>query len=326
MIFNSATWQDTNAVSQANVYSENFDRYYDYSGVPQDDLLNQFRTENWNCLDERQKVSVIQELENRNAEQQGRPPAQVIALERKDTYGSYRSGEDNIPEKIRGRASDVGYTKDGGTIRINVNDFSSYDTLDTYIHEANHAYQGYCITCGESFYDEDVRVLMQAECARDERGNLYNYETKAGLYDVQCSEMDSNNVAATYLLEQRERFGNDPAYHDYMEERQEHFQAVNAFLATHRDQRFTMQMNQTYNAYVHGDITEEEYIQVNQFICNRQHFDAAECQSFQTQAQIVAFNQGYEVDVYSTESDGYETSEAEQVAEPARSNDNDYSM
>ena len=91
---------------------------------------------------------------------------------------------------------------------------------------------------------------MLAESARDERGNLYNYERNGGLYDVQCSEMDSNNVAAEYLLAQRERFENDPAYHEYMNERQEHFQEVNAFLVTHRDQRFTMQMNQTYDAYV----------------------------------------------------------------------------
>lgn len=326
MIFDSAAWQDVNAKSRSNIYSENFDRYYDYRNVSQDDLLNQFRTENWSRLDEYQKVSVLQELEDRNAEQQGRAPAQIIALEDKNLYGSYKSGEDNIPTKIRGRSSNMGYTKDGGTIRINVNDFSSYDTLDTYIHEANHAYQGYCITSGENIYDEDVRILMKAECARDERGNLYNYETNGRLYDVQCSEMDSNNVAANYLLEQRERFGDDSLYRDYMEKRQEHFQTVNAFLATHRDQRFTMQMNQTYNAYVHGDITEEEYIQVNQFICNRQHFDAAECQSFQTQTQIAAFNQGYAVDVYSAEDARYERLESEMAAEPTRSNDNDYSM
>lgn len=328
MIFNSGAWRDTNVDPRFNVYSKDFEMYHDYGNVSQDDLLNQFRTENWSQLDERQKVSVIQELEYRNAEQQGRTPTQVIALKGDKLYGSYSNYDDGIPVKIKGRTSDVDYTKDGGTIRINVNDFSSYDTLDTYIHESNHAYQGYCIANGENIYDEDVRILMQAESARDENGNLYNYETRDVLYDMQCNEIDSNNVAAEYLLGQRERFEDDPVYHKYMEDRQDHFQKVNAWLATYRDQRFTMQMNQTYNAYVRGDITEAEYQQVNQSICNSQHYDAAECKSFQTQAHITAFNRGYEASSYSAQSTAaaYESPQHETAAEPVRSNDNDYSM
>ena len=170
----------------------------DYSTYSKDELLDTFKTENWEKLDDENRIAIVQEMENRTAVEQGRPPAEIVSSYDVGTYG--------------------GYTSTNNQISINVSDFSSYETLDTYVHESTHAYQSHCIQTGEG-YDDHTLSMMEAEMARDEQGNLYNYARSSPEYDMQCDELDSNNKAATFMLEQRARYEHDPEYRTYIEER-----------------------------------------------------------------------------------------------------------
>lgn len=93
-------------------------------------------------MKEYEKIGVIQEPENRTAAEQGREPAKVVSSSKVTSYGSYNSTTNQM--------------------NINVNSFSSYETLDTYVHESNHAYQAPCVNNGIG-YDEYTRYMMGVE-------------------------------------------------------------------------------------------------------------------------------------------------------------------
>ncbi len=245
----------------------------DYSSYSKDQLLDSFKSDNWEKLSEENKVAVIQEVENRNASEQGRPAATVVASHDSNLYGSYTSTDNQI--------------------KINVSDFSSYEALDTYVHESNHAYQSHCIEAGEG-YDDHTLSMMEAEMARDERGSLYNYATTSPAYDMQCNELDSNNKAAAFMLEQRERYENDPSYRDYIEERANHFNQVNSSIENNPEDRARLQNNQAYLAYVRGDITEEQYTSLSDNINNEDFKDTAAAQSQKIGTSMDALNKEYQ--------------------------------
>lgn len=245
----------------------------DYSSYSKDQLLDSFKSNNWEKLDEENRVAVIQEVENRTAAEQGRPAATVVSATDANLYGSYNSTNNQL--------------------RINVSDFSSYEVLDTYVHESNHAYQAHCIETGEG-YDDHTLSMMEAEMARDERGSLYNYATTSPEYDMQCDELDSNNKAASFLLEQRERYENDPSYRDYIEERANHFDQVNSSIENNPEDRTRLQNNQAYVAYVRGDITEEQYTSLSNNINNDNFQDNTVTQSQQLGASLDALNKEYQ--------------------------------
>ena len=147
----------------------------DYSKLSNDQLLDSFKSDNWSQMKENDRVAVIQELENRTAAEQGRESAVVVSSSKVTSYGSYNSTTNQM--------------------NINVSNISSYETLDTFAHESNHAYQTYCVNNGIG-YDEYTRNMMGVETARDQNGNLYNYARTSPQYDMQCNELDSNNKAA----------------------------------------------------------------------------------------------------------------------------------
>lgn len=240
-----------------------------YSEKTQDELLNTFKSDEWCQLSEENRVAVIQEIENRNALEQGREPATIVSMSSEGVYGSY-NGTSNC-------------------IQINVSDFSSYETLDTYVHESNHAYQAYCIENGIG-YDDNVRSMMQAEMARDEKGNLYNYADTSPLYDMQCDELDSNNKAANFLLAERDRYQGDSEYCAYIQERAEHFEMVNSSLQENVQLRDAMQHNQVYNAYARGDISEEQYADLNTAIGNDGCIDSTVIESQSIGEQMTALS------------------------------------
>lgn len=243
MIFSWSQNQNGNSTSNAKV---------DYSTYSDGQLLYQFKTENWSKLGENERVDIIQEMENRNAEQQGREPAEVVSSSRVTSYGSYNSMNNQII--------------------INVNNFSSYETLDTFAHESNHAYQNHCIENGVG-YDEYSRNMMEVESMRDENGNLYNYARTTPQYDMQCNELDSNNKAAKFMLSESDRFKEDQEYKDYIAERDAHFKDVNYALDNYQGMRTSMQNDQAYTSYVRGDITQEQYASLNESINNDNHED-----------------------------------------------------
>lgn len=244
MIF---TWND----KENNNTTDKSERV-DYAGFSDDQLMEQFKTENWSKLDESGRIDVIQEMENRNAVQQNREPAEVVSVSRVTSYGSYNNMNNQI--------------------KINVSSFSSYETLDTYAHESNHAYQVHCIEKGIGF-DEYTRNMMEVETKRDENGKLYNYARTSPQYDMQCNELDSNNRAAGFLLSNSVRYKDDQGYKDYIAERNSHFKDVNYALDNNPEIRTSMQKDQIYTSYVRGDISQKQYDSLNKAVDNPKSID-----------------------------------------------------
>lgn len=230
----------------------------DYSSFSDDQLLDQFKTENWSKLEESDRIDVIQEMENRNAAQQGREPAEVVSSSRVTSYGSYNSMNNQM--------------------NVNVNNFSSYETLDTFVHESNHAYQAHCVENGVG-YDEYTRNMMEVESMRDENGALYNYARTSPQYDMQCNELDSNNKAVEFLISESDRYKTDQEYKDYIAERDGHFKDVNYALDNYQGMRTSMQNDQAYTSYVRGDISQEQYDNLSAGINDSNYVDSTVTES-----------------------------------------------
>lgn len=285
----------------------------DYSQFTRDQLLDSFKSDNWNQMKENERIGIIQELENRTATKQGREPATVVSSSKITSYGSYNSTTNQI--------------------NINVNNFSSYETLDTYAHESNHAYQTYCVNNGIG-YDEYTRNMMEVETARDQNGNLYNYARTSPQYDMQCNELDSNNKAASFVVGEKDRYSNDPAYKDYIAERDSHFKDVNTALDNNQAMRTSMQNDQTYTSYVRGDITEETYNSLSESINDPNHVDPTVVESHTIGENITALNEslsGEMVDENTASADNTGVSGGESSSESVDvsgndSNDNDNSI
>lgn len=289
----------------------------DYSKFSNDQLLDAFKSDNWSQMKENDRVGVIQELENRTAVEQGREPAVVNSSSKVTSYGSYNSTTNQM--------------------NINVINFSSYETLDTFAHESNHAYQTYCINNGIE-YDEYTRNMMGVETARDQNGNLYNYARTSPQYDMQCNELDSNNKAASFVIGEKDRYSADPAYKDYVAERDSHFKDVNTVLDNNQAMRTSMQNDQTYTSYVRGDITEETYNSLSESINDPNHVDPTVAESHTIGGSLSLLNEELNANINeemaeenNSYADGPGTTESESSAETVDvsgndSNDNDNSI
>lgn len=289
----------------------------DYSKFSNNQLLDSFKSDNWSQMKENDRVGVIQELENRTAAEQGREPAEVVSSSRVTSYGSYNSTINQM--------------------NINVSNFSSYETLDTFAHESNHAYQTYCVNNGIG-YDEYTRNMMGVETARDQNANLYNYARTSPQYDMQCNELDSNNKAASFVMGEKDRYSSDPAYKDYIAERDSHFKDVNTALDNNQAMRTSMQNDQTYTSYVRGDITEETYNSLSESINDPNHVDPTVVESHTIGESLSLLNEELNVDINeemaeenNSYADGVGVTENESSAETVDvsgndSNDNDNSI
>lgn len=289
----------------------------DYSKFSNDQLLDSFKSDNWSQMKENDRVGVIQELENRTAAEQGREPAVVVSASRVTSYGSFNSTTNQM--------------------NINVSNFSSYETLDTFAHESNHAYQTYCVNNGIG-YDEYTRNMIGVETARDQNGNLYNYARTSPQYDMQCNELDSNNKAASFVIGEKDRYSSDPAYKDYVAERDSHFKDVNTALDNNQAMRTSMQNNQTYTSYVRSDITEETYNSLSESINDPNHIDPTVSESHTIGVSLSLLNEELNADLNeemteenNSYADGIGITESESSAETVDvsrndSNDNDNSI
>ena len=289
----------------------------DYSKFSNDQLLDSFKSDNWSQMKENDRVGVIQELENRTAAEQGREPAVVVSASRVTSYGSFNSTTNQM--------------------NINVSNFSSYETLDTFAHESNHAYQTYCVNNGIG-YDEYTRNMIGVETARDQNGNLYNYARTSPQYDMQCNELDSNNKAASFVIGEKDRYSSDPVYKDYVAERDSHFKDVNTALDNNQAMRTSMQNDQTYTSYVRSDITEEIYNSLLESINDPNHVDPTVSESHTIGVSLSLLNEELNADLNeerteenNSYADGIGITESESSAETVDvsrndSNDNDNSI
>lgn len=246
------------------------------SSLSNSDLLDCFKSENWEKMDEQARIDTVQEMENRNAASQGRIPANVVSSNDPSFYGQFTSTQN--------------------TIMINVSDFSSYDVLDTYIHESNHAYQQSCIDNHSGQYDNHTRTMLEAELARDEAGNLYNYRTTTPEYDMQCSEMDSNNRAVSFLISEQNRFGADQTYQSYILERNSHYTNLNFQLENNYQTRDAMQLEQLYEANARGDLSDASYNLTSSEIKSGVYIDPVVTESFEIGQSLLGISEAYSME------------------------------
>ena len=215
-----------------------------YKNVSTDELLSRFRTEEWSKLDQTERVNTFQELENRYAVEQKRPVAKIEAETNSSYYGSYSSGNN--------------------VIRINMNDDpenNSYEQLDSYYHESRHAHQHQAIKTGKGL-DETTRNMCNVEFS------ARNYVGGGPDYDIQTSEMDSNNTASNRLLEHHERYEDDPEYQKYLERRQAHFEKVNNQCDTEKTHRIERQEKMTERSHTFGAISDKQASQIKKHIAS----------------------------------------------------------
>lgn len=209
----------------------------DFSGCSNDELLDCFKTREWEKLGLDSKVAVVQELENRSAAAQGREAASVYPFKSERLYGQY--------------------TDTRNIIHLNFSNVSSYNVLYSYFHESTHAYQTFCVQTGRG-YDEHTLSMFAVECARDRRGNLYNYDGKTEMYGLQCVELDSNNTALRAILSQSARYSGDPEFVRCIDERLEEYRCNFDVLDSDRGARVRMQNKQACNSFLRDDITSEQ--------------------------------------------------------------------
>ena len=218
-----------------------------YESFSDKELINNFRSENWEFLSDNQKNQTLQELENREAVKAGRKPAKVTALQG-DSYGGYNSNTE--------------------TISINTNKYvglqenTSYEILDSYYHESRHACQEHAGTPQELNTDEKSFDMIKLESMRDEGGHLYNYTNRNPYYDMQTNEMDSNTYAANKLMDNFDSFSSDKNYDKYLESRSEHFKSVNMSTQKYLSERQNMQSINADRAYKNSDISYGEYLRI----------------------------------------------------------------
>lgn len=215
-------------------------------GYSDKELLTNFTSEKWANLSESKRLIVAQEVENRNAIEQGRTPCQLKSTKKEGYYGCYYPGNNDIEINV----SDVIKNKNGES-QAN----SSYTVLDTIYHEGQHSFQQHCIKHNIDA-EHGISQTTKDMCAVENSGNNYD-----GIIDYKnCTcELDSNNVAARKVLESEEIFRNDPKFSDYLKDRREYFSNV----ANRNMAEVHMQQNEAiYQAYKNGDIDLQKHDEI----------------------------------------------------------------
>lgn len=208
-----------------------------YSKLSDQELLTNFRSENWSKIKPNDRIAILQEVENRNAATQGRTPCSVSSVNSKNEYGYY--------------------TPSNNAIKVNVNDYvkgtngpiknNSYQVLDTIYHEGEHAHQTNCVK-NQIGPPQGLPQTTRDMCEVENSGN--NYKGVISYNNCTC-ELDSNNAAVKKVMESKELFKDDPEYGEYMKDRERYFER-----AANRDmsQVHMQQSEAVYQAYQAGDI------------------------------------------------------------------------
>ena len=216
-----------------------------YKNLSTDELLSRFKSEEWSRYTQYERINTFQELENRYAVEQKRPVARIEAESSSLNYGSYNNGTN--------------------VIRINLNDSdinNSYEQLDSYYHESRHAYQYQAVETGRGL-DQHTRNMCNVEFT------AHNYVNEGPDYDIQTCEMDSNNTAATRMLEHSDRYKDDPKYQKYLARRQEHFESVNNQCEARREYIYLKQDQMSTDSLSCHAITNKQREQIKDHIGNK---------------------------------------------------------
>ncbi len=230
----SCFWADS--PQPESTQEESHAKSYDEVGI------EAFRSDNWKQMDDDEKIESLQQLSDEN---------------------SAEIGLSNPPTVVQGSEGYGSYDHSTNTIEVNLTECSNpYEAVDTVIHEDNHAYQYEAVEStlkNGSRYSEGETAVLSAE--RPGAGYISDGEE----YDLQSIELDSNNAGFQYVTDHCSGMTDDPAYFDYVNGRDNHFQYVNAGLSN-TDAVNAQETGQVNDAYRSGAISEAEANQANEAI------------------------------------------------------------
>ena len=208
-----------------------------YDGLSKSELLDKFKTSDW-PQSKSDRIAVLQALENKSADEQGRKAAKVIEEKNQGLSGSFTARKNVIKVDV----SDKGYN-------------NSYNSLHTYYHESRHAQQAQAVRNGEGLDDEMTRKACHVE---DTAGNYDSASVNEDLYDQNTSEIDSNTYAAEKMLEQSERFKDDPMYSYQMDKIEWEMSNTNHMCEYYKPERMDRMIEKVEKSYSEKDITKQE--------------------------------------------------------------------
>lgn len=210
------------------------------------ELLSNFVSNKWNKLGEDQRLIVAQEVENRNAQKQGRAPCTVSSTTQTGLYGCYYPSKNEIEVNV----SNTIKGQDGKKCEN-----ASYNVLDTIYHEGEHSYQQHCIR-NDVAPSQGLPQTTKDMCMIENSGNNYDGVIE---YDNCTCEIDSNNAATKEVMKSGEIFRNDPKYYDYLKDRETYFSGVE----NRNMSEVHMQQNEAvYQAYENGDINLKQHDEI----------------------------------------------------------------
>ncbi|MCD7809588.1 MAG: hypothetical protein LUH02_09610 [Erysipelotrichaceae bacterium] len=232
----------------------------DFSKMSKDELLDQFKSENFSQLKtDEEKLDLLQEVENRNAQLNGREPATVV--------------QTNDPSLLGG------YSASGHTIYININD-NSYENLDSIIHEGEHANNAYSTTNASHISVDDKNLIsLEHYQSVDPSQSHYGYYQQANnqdLYNIYSSELNSNNRAFTTLANEADRYGTDPNYVAYLQGRNDHYNTVADELSTMSNDKKAAYLETAKVNYERGLLTQAQYNSIEKSISSKEYTDSFE--------------------------------------------------
>lgn len=210
----------------------------------EEELLEQYKSKNWNALDEQDRLHLMHE-----------------------TVAVYcqKTGIKNVPDIMKEHSSDLygSYSAHFNTIYVNLEHCKNpYEALDTIIHETNHAYQEQCIR-EDSGYGQEERALLKAE-------NGKAYQDSGLAYERQSLETDSNNAGIKVLLSEQARYEKDPLFAEYISGRAEYFEKITADYTKNTEASRNSERSQVKKAYEGYEISAEEYQNAKNYLQDTQ--------------------------------------------------------
>lgn len=178
----------------------------------QDPSMEDFRTQNWNTLSERERLRSLQFYENSLAQEQGRNPRKVARESDRQLGGAFGRYDLDSSKKIYINQTFL-RNKDNSNY-----DWNSYNAMNTVAHEGRHAYQDDCIkgiaspdTCGISSAQlESWKINNKSYTGFD------NDPVRFLEYRFQPMEDDAFQYGYNKLDGLREVYKNDSSYQQYM--------------------------------------------------------------------------------------------------------------
>ena len=223
----------------------------DYSDYSNHQLFNQFKSIHWKNKTNDEKIAILQEIENREAEEHNRPPAKVVQCH-SNNLGGYSNRTNIIEVKL-------------------VN--NQFEVLDSLFHESEHANQ-YRAPINKVSFSENDRKLMKIEDMTSADGVKSHYKKyESQLYDLMTSEIDANNAAFEKVSSLKKEYIDEKKYKEYLTGRKLYFNEVENQSNLKYSLKRDALLDTIYGAYVRNEISEKEYQNLQQIIASDKNYD-----------------------------------------------------